>query len=203
MSRQSNRGDFCENRYFCKLRKEISIMKALLDRTNYDLEHYSDVIMSTIASQITGVSIIYPTVCSGADEGKQQSSASLTFVRGIHRWPANSRHKRSITRKMFPFDDVIMKTSPYFVGKDMKWKCTKVSCNNSNTSIRKTQFDTIISRGYISALIYQYLHKMVHADIVIALLYTYMYIYWSTVLPSKCASYGMPLYSFAKVSCCI
>ena len=37
-----------------------------------------------------------------------QSSASLAFVRGIHRWPVNSPHKWPVTRKMFPFDDVIM-----------------------------------------------------------------------------------------------
>ena len=29
-------------------------------------------------------------------------------VRGIHRWPVNSPHKWPITRKMSPFDDVIM-----------------------------------------------------------------------------------------------
>ena len=29
-------------------------------------------------------------------------------VRGIHRWPVNSPHKGPVTRKMFPFDDVIM-----------------------------------------------------------------------------------------------
>ena len=45
---------------------------------------------------------------SGEDQRKHQSSASLTFVRGIHRWPVNSPHKRPVTRKMFPFDDVIM-----------------------------------------------------------------------------------------------
>ena len=39
---------------------------------------------------------------------KNQSSASLAFVRGIHRWPVNSPHKGPVTRKMFPFDDVIM-----------------------------------------------------------------------------------------------
>ena len=61
-----------------------------------------------IASQITGVSIVYSTVCSGADQRKQQSSASLSFVRGIHRWPVNSRYKGPVTRKMFPIDDVIM-----------------------------------------------------------------------------------------------
>ena len=39
---------------------------------------------------------------------KYQSSASLAFVRGIHRGPVNSPHKWPVTRKMVPFDDVIM-----------------------------------------------------------------------------------------------
>ena len=39
---------------------------------------------------------------------KNQSSASLAFVRGIHRGPVNSPHKWPVTRKMFPLDDVIM-----------------------------------------------------------------------------------------------
>ena len=67
-------------------------------------KHYNDVIMSTTASQITSLTIVYSTVYSGADQRKHQSSASLAFVRGIHRWPMNSPHKRPVTRKMFPFD---------------------------------------------------------------------------------------------------
>ena len=39
---------------------------------------------------------------------KHQSSASMAFVWGIHRWPTNSQHKGPVMRKMFPFDDVIM-----------------------------------------------------------------------------------------------
>ena len=70
--------------------------------------HYSDVIMIAMASQITGVSIVYSTVCLGTDQSKQQSSASLAFVRGIHRWPVNSIHKRAVTLQMFLFDDVII-----------------------------------------------------------------------------------------------
>ena len=70
--------------------------------------HYNDVIMTAMVSQITGVSIGCSTVCSGADQRKHQSSASLAFVRGIHRWPVNSPHKWPVTRKMFPFDDVIV-----------------------------------------------------------------------------------------------
>ena len=65
--------------------------------------------MTTIASQITSLTIIYSTVYSGADQSKHQSSASLAFVWGIHRGPVNSPHKWPVTRKMFPFDDVIMR----------------------------------------------------------------------------------------------
>ena len=70
--------------------------------------HYGDVIMGVIASQITSLMSVYPTVYSDADQRKHQSSASLAFVRGIHRGPVNSPHKWPVTRKMFPFDDVIM-----------------------------------------------------------------------------------------------
>ena len=70
--------------------------------------YYSDVIMSAMASLITSVSIVYSTVCSGTDERKHQRSASLAFVRGIHRWPVGSPHKRPVTREMFPFGDVIV-----------------------------------------------------------------------------------------------
>ena len=69
--------------------------------------HYNDVIMGTIASQITSLTIVYSTVYSDADQRIHQSSASLAFVRGIHRGPVNSPHKWPVTRKMFPFDDVI------------------------------------------------------------------------------------------------
>ena len=71
-------------------------------------EHYCDVIMSAMASQTTSLTIVYSTVYSGADQRKHQSSASLVFVRGIHRGPVNFPHKWPVTRKMFPFDDVIM-----------------------------------------------------------------------------------------------
>ena len=70
--------------------------------------HYDDVIMRAVVSQITSLTIVYSTVYSGADQRKHQSSASLAFVPGIHRGPVNSPHKGPLTRKMFPFDDVIM-----------------------------------------------------------------------------------------------
>ena len=58
-------------------------------------------------SQINSVSIVFSTVCSG-EYSKYQSSASTTFMKGIHWWRVDSPHNRPVTRKMFPFDDVIM-----------------------------------------------------------------------------------------------
>ena len=70
--------------------------------------HYNDVIMNVLASQITSLAIVYSSVYPGADQRKYQSSGSLAFVPGIHRWPMNSPHKGPVTRNMLPFDDVIM-----------------------------------------------------------------------------------------------
>ena len=72
--------------------------------------HYTDVIVTTVASQITSLTVVCSIVYSGADQRKHESSASLAFVWGIHRGPVNSPHKWPVTRKMFPFDDVIMVT---------------------------------------------------------------------------------------------
>ena len=64
--------------------------------------------MRAMTSQITGVSIVCWTVSSGVYQIKHQNSASLAFVKGIHRWPVDSPYKGQVTWKMFPFDGVIM-----------------------------------------------------------------------------------------------
>ena len=74
-------------------------------------KRYIDATMSVFAPQITGVSVAYSTFCSGADHRKHQSSASLAFVREIHRWLVNSLHRGPETRKRIPFDYVIMSTT--------------------------------------------------------------------------------------------
>ena len=51
-----------------------------------------------VTSQITDVSIVYSIVYSGEDQPQQQSP----------QWPIDSPHKGPITRKLFPFDGVIM-----------------------------------------------------------------------------------------------
>ena len=63
--------------------------------------HYSSAIMGAMASQITSRTNVYSTVYSGADPRRHQSSASLAFVRGIHRGSVNSSHKGPVTRKCF------------------------------------------------------------------------------------------------------
>ena len=80
--------------------------KRLIDGQRQNHSHYSEV--KTAASQIAGVSIICSTVCSGADQRKHQSLASLALVRGIQRWPVDSHHRGPVTRKMLPFDYVIV-----------------------------------------------------------------------------------------------
>ena len=80
--------------------------------------------MDAIASQITSLTIVYSTVYSDADQRKHQSSASLAFVRRIPRWPANSPHKWPVTRKIFPFDDVVIFTE--------NWTNSNLTKNSTN-----------------------------------------------------------------------
>ena len=83
-------------------------------------EHNSDVMIGAMASQITSPTIVYSTIYLGADQRKHQSFASLSFVRGIHRWPVNTPNKLPVTQKMSPFDDVIMSV-------DCLWRSEKIA----------------------------------------------------------------------------
>ena len=65
------------------------------------VHQYNDVIIRAIASQITDISIVYSTVCSGTKQRKYLSSTSLSFVTGIPQWPVNSPHKGPVTQKRF------------------------------------------------------------------------------------------------------
>ena len=66
--------------------------------------YYNDVTMGSMASQITSIAIVYSAVYSRAHQRKHQSCVSQAFVR------VNSPHKWPVTRKMFPFHEVIMMT---------------------------------------------------------------------------------------------
>ena len=97
----------CVNESPIKIHKfcsDLNVLPLLCVHRN----HYSDVIMGAMVSQITSLTIVYSTIYSDADQRKHQSSVSLAFVREIHRGPVNSPHKWPVMGKMFPFDDVIM-----------------------------------------------------------------------------------------------
>ena len=77
--------------WFCEFFLTISYHRVGQEFTS--CRHYDDVIMSTMASQITSPTVVYSTLYSDADQRKHQGSASLAFVWGIHRGPVNSPHK--------------------------------------------------------------------------------------------------------------
>ena len=104
-------------------------------RTEIRRLHYGDVIMNAIASQITSLTVVYSTVYSDADQRKHQSSASLASVRGVHRGPVNSTHKWPVTRKMFPFDDVIMLKSPLNIQSRLVRQPRKCNPNSNRCAI--------------------------------------------------------------------
>ena len=82
--------------------------------------HHNNVIISAMASRITSLTIVFSSVYSGADQRIHQSSASLAFVREIHRWPVNYPHKGPVTRKMVQIDDAIMVLSVQLSFNDLR-----------------------------------------------------------------------------------
>ena len=83
------------------------LAKEIVDNRENFQEHYSDVIMSEMASQITGVSIICSTVCSGSD----QRNIKLR-VPGLCEWIAGGFPSQwASNAEMFLFDDVTVKSA--------------------------------------------------------------------------------------------
>ena len=78
--------------------------------------HYSDVIMTTIASQITSLTVVYSTVYSDADQRKHQSSTSLAFVWGIHRDRWIPRTKDQLRGKCAHLMMSSWKMCPFWLG---------------------------------------------------------------------------------------
>ena len=118
--------------------------------------------MSVMASQITNVMTVYPTVYSGTGQRKRQSSASGAFVRGIHRWTVNSPHKGPVTREMFPFDDVIMIHGMY---------CTTWTINTARPCNSKLYYGIICHILFLPQ--HHHLHRNWNQDIKIFFLITF------------------------------
>ena len=96
--------------------------------------------MTTVASQITSLAVVYSTVYSDADQRKHQSCASLAFVWGIHRDRWIPRTKGQLRGKCFH----LMTSS---------WRCygiTDDACTllMSYLSQRKQRLKIGRSRGY-------------------------------------------------------
>ena len=143
--------------YYARIwRIHIQFYEASRWRSCSFTSHYNDVIMSAMASQITSLMVVYLTFYSGADQRKHQSSASLAFVRGIHRWPANSPHKGPVTRKMIQFDDVITScayhgTLPWWTWTRSYGRCCRADCLRiSYTSLKFDDFSTMANWGQFS-----------------------------------------------------
>ena len=66
------------------------------------LNHHIDVIMSAMASQITGISVVCSFFFYWGGGGGAQIKENIKTSR--HRWPLFSPHKRPVTWKMIPFD---------------------------------------------------------------------------------------------------
>ena len=80
-------------------------------------QNYIDVIMSTMASQITSLRVVYSTVYSDASQRKHESSASLAFVWGIHRYRWIPRTKGQFHGKCFH----LMTSSWKYISKNHKF----------------------------------------------------------------------------------
>ena len=82
-------------------RQMTALQQVLWVPQDFVRSHYDDVIMTTMASQITSLMVVYSTVYSDADQRKHQSSASLAFVWGIHRDRWFPRTKGQLRGKCF------------------------------------------------------------------------------------------------------
>ena len=100
--------------------QELKLFAVLLLQTLS--KHYDDVIMTTIASQITSLTSVYSTVYSDADQRKHQSSASLAFVWGIHRdrWIPRTKGQlrgkcfQLITSEWWFYKDISISKCPFY-----------------------------------------------------------------------------------------
>ena len=104
-----NRHRAINNRWlWLESRKKNTQRKILLKFHELQNIHNIDLTIRGMGSKIAGISTVCAIVCSGTHHIKHQSSASLTFVRGIHWWLVDSPHNGPVTLKMFRFDDAVM-----------------------------------------------------------------------------------------------
>ena len=79
---------------------------------------------------------VWPTVYSGTDQRKHQSSASLAFVQGIHRWPVNPEENVSIWWRhhdthfyFYGYFDICLGCTKYIIHCRIQWRESSHSTN--------------------------------------------------------------------------
>ena len=92
-----------------------------INKVTWGLSHYIDVIMTTIACQITSLTVVYSIIYSDADQRKHQSSASLAFVWGSHRDRWIPRAKGQLRGKCFHLMTSSWQPLPVIVGNICVW----------------------------------------------------------------------------------
>ena len=135
--------------FHCEV-KTVFMLKRLpkASFTYGDWLHHDDVIMSSMASQITSL-----TNCLLNRLFGRRSKKTIAFVWGIHWWPTNSPHKGLVTRKLFPFDDVIMKPVWGIEYKEQLWKYMHINtrfvmshpCHNINRGFTHLPLDKMVA----------------------------------------------------------
>ena len=135
--------------------------------------HYIDVIMTTMASQITSLTVIYSTVYSDADQSKHQSSASLAFVWGIHRDRWIPRTKGQSRGKCFH-----LMTSSWLIHYELSGQSGHKAIN---TPIHKNMQNLALIYRWFSASL-QYLQCISNGDPTILVIAIGTEINWLTFL---------------------
>ena len=138
--------------------------------------------------KISSITIVYSTVYSGTEQRKYQSSASLAFLREIHRWPVNFLHKGPVTREILQFDDVIM-FDLYFPR-----YCTTREINTKITAA--SAYKVRHSRLYI--ILYQTCHFRTHMMLMST---SWEAITWANVCRDLCHHMASLGYSEIRLSC--
>ena len=113
--------------------------------------HYCDVIMGAMGRKSPASWLFTQPLIQAQINQNIKAPRHWPFVRGIHRLPVNSPHKWPVTRKIFPFDDVIVNNMHV---KDRNGLCRKhtkyvrVHSTGSNSLLSKRLRHSVISFGY-------------------------------------------------------
>ena len=93
--------------YLCVYELSLTSLSSAI---NWDVGsvHFSDVTISAVASQLTGISSVYSTVCSGAHKRKKTITVPRHYCEGNSPVTGGFPSQRTSNAENVPFDDVII-----------------------------------------------------------------------------------------------